>query len=405
MMRTEPNSFRLSSSLEDAQHGKRFVINGGSFAGIRTAHGILKQIPTARVTLINPSSQFFYNIASPRILAKSSAFQPEQYLINIPNLLARHDSTLFRFVEGLATAIDEQHRVVKLANLDKIPYDYLIIASGSTTQPTEGLDSDMAPWKARQDGQTLECMMESQKNIAAAEYIVTCDAGPVGVKFAGEIADVLRKDGKNRSVTLISGTTTILPRVDERVGRHAMAILTRQGVKVVRESKVVLAHRDISSSKGTINLQEGTTMSSDCFISTTGLLPNNKFLPSHFLDEQGWTKVDMYLRAVSAVATNENLSRVYAIGNIVAYQPRTVRALNEQLPVILATLEADLHAMSPGEKLSLTYPPSPITSIMIPIEDSAGTGLIFGMVPWELVIWLIKGRNFLIPYIHRFLSW
>ncbi|KAH0124832.1 hypothetical protein KCU66_g7297, partial [Aureobasidium melanogenum] len=131
-------------------------------------------------------------------------------------------------------------------------------------------------------------------------------------------------------------------------------------------------------------------MSSDCLISTTGLLPNNKFIPSHFLDEQGWMKFDVYLRAVSAVATNDNFSRVYAIGDIVAYQPRTVRAINEQLPVLLATLKADLHAMSPGEKLSLTYSPSPINPIMIPIVDSAGTGLMFGMVPWEFVVWLSR---------------
>ncbi|KAG9844154.1 hypothetical protein KCU98_g7426, partial [Aureobasidium melanogenum] len=169
--------------MEDAQHGARFVIIGGSSAAIKTAHGILKRIPKAHVTLINPSSKFFYNIASARILAKPNAFRPEQYLANIPSPLARHGLTSFLFVEGLATAIDEQHRVVKLANLDKIPYDYLVIASGSTTQSTEGLDSDMAPWKARQDGQTLERIMESQKNIAIARDVVNCGARSVGVEF------------------------------------------------------------------------------------------------------------------------------------------------------------------------------------------------------------------------------
>lgn len=145
-------------------------------------------------------------------------------------------------------------------------------------------------------------------------------------------------------------------------------------------------------------------MSSDCFICTTGPLSNSKFNPSQFLDEQGWMKVDAHLRAVSAVATNDDLSRVYAIGDIVAYQPRTVNVINEQLPVLLATLKADFYATFPGEKFCLTYSPSPITSIMITIGDCAGTGLICGMVPWEFVIWLIKGRNYLIPFVRRFLS-
>lgn len=70
---------------------------------------------------------------------------------------------------------------------------------------------------------------------------------------------MLMKNGKNRSLTLISCSTTILPEVDERVGRHALAILMRQGVKVVRQSKVISARRDTSSPSWLINLQDGAT--------------------------------------------------------------------------------------------------------------------------------------------------
>ena len=294
--------------------------------------------------------------------------------------------------------------MVRLVGRKEIPYDYLIIASGSTTQSTEGLNSDMAPWKARQDGQTHGRIVESQKMIAQARDIVICGAGPVGVEFAGEMADVLKKDGKKRHVTLISATNNILPQVDERVGRHAMTILTRQGVKVVGGSKVVSAHHDTSSSRWTVKLDDGTIMNSDCFISTTGPSPNNKFIPDHFLDDQGWVRVDAQLRAVSVANSLDDLSRAYAIGDIIACQPRTVRAINEQLPVLLATLKADARSSTLSEIPSLMYSPSPLSHILIPIGDSAGTGLIFGMVPWEVVVWLIKGRNYLMPFVRRFMS-
>ncbi|KAH0362085.1 FAD/NAD(P)-binding domain-containing protein, partial [Aureobasidium melanogenum] len=359
--------------MDNPQQDTRFVIIGGSFAGIKTAHGILKQNPKGHVTLINPSSQFFYNIASPRILAKPDAFRPEQYLINIPNLFAHHDSSAFRFVEGLAATIDQENQVVRLVGRKGIPYDYLVIAS-------------------------------PKKKIATARDIIICGAGPVGVEFAGELADLLEKDKKKRRVTLISATKRVLSQVDERVGCHAMTVPDRLGVEVFRGSRVISARHNTSSSRWTIKLNDGTVMSSDYYISTTGPLPNKKFIPDHFLDDQGWVKVDAHLRAVGAATSQKSSGRVYAIGDIVAHQPRTVRAINEQLPVLLATLEADSQGTSSDHKLKLTYSPSPITSIMIPIGGSSGTGLIFGVVPWEWVVWLIKGRNYLMPFVRWFLS-
>lgn len=249
--------------------------------------------------------------------------------------------------------------MVRLVGRKEIPYDYLIIASGSTTQSTEGVDSDIVPWKARQNGQTLECVMESQKKIVTAGEIIICGAGTVGVKFAGELADVLGKDKKERRITLISATDRVLTQVNERVGCHAMTVLNRLGVEVSRGSRIISASHDTASARWIIKLDDGTVMSSDCYISTTGPVPNNKFVPDHFLDDQGWVKVDAHLRAVGAATSQKSSGRVYAIGDIVAHQPRTVRAISEQLPVLLATLEADSQGTSSDRGLNLTYSPSP----------------------------------------------
>lgn len=137
------------------------VIIGGSFASILSAHAILRDIPTAKVTLINASGKFFFNIAAPRILAKPTAIKPEDYLIEIAPLFGRYSPESFTFVEGKATSIDHAKRSVTIQDGRTVSYDYLIIASGSTTASTLEETSGLAPWKASPDGKTADLIRVS----------------------------------------------------------------------------------------------------------------------------------------------------------------------------------------------------------------------------------------------------
>jgi len=46
------------------------VVLGASYGGIGIAQNILKEIPNVKVTLVNTSKDFYFNIAAARILAK-----------------------------------------------------------------------------------------------------------------------------------------------------------------------------------------------------------------------------------------------------------------------------------------------------------------------------------------------
>jgi NADH dehydrogenase FAD-containing subunit len=46
------------------------VVIGGSFGGIGVAQNVLAAIPNVKVTLINTSKDWYFNIAAPRILSK-----------------------------------------------------------------------------------------------------------------------------------------------------------------------------------------------------------------------------------------------------------------------------------------------------------------------------------------------
>jgi NADH dehydrogenase FAD-containing subunit len=54
------------------------LIIGGSFGGIGVAQKILASIPHVKVTMINISKEWYFNIAAPRILSKPKSTSLEQ---------------------------------------------------------------------------------------------------------------------------------------------------------------------------------------------------------------------------------------------------------------------------------------------------------------------------------------
>ena len=46
------------------------VVIGGSHAGLAVSHKLLRQTTRAKITLINPSDEYYFNIAAPRFLVK-----------------------------------------------------------------------------------------------------------------------------------------------------------------------------------------------------------------------------------------------------------------------------------------------------------------------------------------------
>jgi hypothetical protein len=92
------------------------VIVGASFAGLQIAHGLLKDLSgQVKVVLINPSSKWYFSIASPRIMAKPDAFKPEQYHIPIEQGFAKYPKGSFELTIGTATMIDASKKIVTVS--------------------------------------------------------------------------------------------------------------------------------------------------------------------------------------------------------------------------------------------------------------------------------------------------
>ncbi|OJD11173.1 hypothetical protein AJ78_08005 [Emergomyces pasteurianus Ep9510] len=376
------------------------VIIGASWAGIKTAHTVLKSIPDVKVVLINPSSKHFFNIAAPRVLAKPEAFKPEQYIFNIPELFQKYDAELFSFVQGAARSMDVDAKTVTVAvpgtegkelKESVISFDYLVIASGSTTLATLGEDSVLAPFKTTGSDDIQHTIEQSQKTISESKTIVIGGAGSVGVEFSGELGEAF--EGKpDTSITLVTKTDRILPGLKASASNNAHSILSNLGVNIRTSTTITSTSQDPSSKKWTITLGGGETLTADAYIATTGIIPNSDFVPADLKTSDGWVPVDAEFRVQRMdVKSDEEKLPIYAVGDITTHLPRMVAKVAGQVPGLVANLKADI------EKSARTrpqYSSSDMILMLVPIGARSGTGQLWFFVVWGWLVALMKGKDY-----------
>lgn len=380
------------------------VVIGGSYAGIGVCHGLLQKNSDRKitVTLINPSTEFYFNIAAPRIVAKSDLIPPEKYTYSIREVFKKYPAGSFRFVHGKASSIDLQEQNVHVhvhhdettedtEKEELIAYDHLVIASGSTTPSTVGQNSFAAPFKAPIDGDLAAAVSRTQQAIRDAKTIAIGGGGPVGVEFAGEIAEAYESDATKKSITLISGTARLLPSLPASAQDAAEQILQHKGINLQLGQ---LINRAESAPDGgwTVQLSDGTTLTVDLFISAMGTLPNSAFIPESLRDESGWVTVDEHQRVLNRQGQAE--PRVYALGDITSYPDRLLLRVQPQIPIVVANVQRAVEERHTA--LSSYSPAAQWNMMVVPVGRWTGTGAIGG---WRLCGWLVslaKGRDFFI---------
>jgi NADH dehydrogenase FAD-containing subunit len=354
------------------------VIIGGSYAGTKVAHQILKQIPTSSVTLIDPSPVFYYNIASPRIIAKPKEAKVDNYLIPIIDKFKQYAANRFTFVQGYAESIDTEGKVVKVKGGKDVEYDYLVVASGSTTPGTVG--DEAIPFKTT-GADIREKVEQAQKRVAAASSIVIIGAGPVGVESAGEIAQAYPKT----QVTLISSHAQVLPALKASAAKSAHASLENLGVKIIYSTRVTSTTRTSEGGNFTVALDNGKTLEAALVISAAGNIPNTSFMPPSTLDASSWIVVDKNLR-VTSIPSNT----VYALGDATYFHQRYYLKINDQIPVVAANIKA---AITKTGQLK-TYDSTDKLMVFVPIGSKSGTGQIGGFVPFSFMVAFVKGKDY-----------
>jgi NADH dehydrogenase len=232
----------------------RVVIIGGGFGGIAAAKALKRA--NADVTLIDRTNHFTFQPLLYQVA--TAALAPSDITAPIRWILRRHRNTEVLMAE--ARAIDTSRRIVRIDDeMREIPYDYLIVATGSR-HAYFGHNE----WEPYAPGlKTIEDATEIRRRFLLAfelaeksgdererqEYLtfVVVGGGPTGVELSGAFPFIAKKalapdfrriDTRRTRVVLIEAGPRILPTFPEDLASRATQDLKDLGVEVRVNSAV-----------------------------------------------------------------------------------------------------------------------------------------------------------------------
>ncbi|KAK6538932.1 hypothetical protein TWF694_010483 [Orbilia ellipsospora] len=396
-----------------------FVILGGSGAGLNIAHSFLRYIEpelkklgeTHHVYIVDSSTHFFWNTGSPRSMVSDTLLPADNLFMPIADGFTSYDPSVYSIIHGKVESWDTASRevAIKLAdsqNIQTLRYHALVLATGvRTPSPATSLHGDHAITKA--------ALADLNNKIASATSVIVCGGGPTGVEAAGEIGHFLngsawwfysRPTNPRAKVTLITNSNKLLPVLSEPLARQAEIFLNKVGVDVVYNVSVVSSAID-TDGKTTVNLSDGRQWTVDVYIPASGTTPNSEYVPANLKNNRGYVKTD-------ATTLRANVSagpRVYVAGDVGDHSRGGFHNLYAAIPVLVTNIKRDLLAAataSPdGVDVKLEGPdrlftPNTSESQAVPIGPR-GVGAVNGWGLPSFLIWLLKGRDYMIGNIPR----
>lgn len=172
-----------------------------------------------------------------------------------------------------------------------IPYDYLVLATGSSSAfPIKAGSSSSTTTNDREDVQ--RALAETAENIERSESVLVIGGGAVGVEMAGE----LRAYHPGKKVYLIDGRSELLSsqNVAPKLRAAAKRALSNMGVELILGDRVV----DVDTAqhhvfgRTTVVTQRGRSIETDARIVCAGAKPNVGLAPPKCLsDDTGRVRV------------------------------------------------------------------------------------------------------------------
>jgi len=299
----------------------RVVIIGAGFGGLQCARKLARA--PVEVTLLDRHN---YHLFTPLLYEVStSLLNPSDVSPPIRSIVRSARNTSFGLVEVDDVDLDARE-VISLSGL-RFPYDYLVIAAGSTTNFFSNASVERDAHTVKELPDALEFRNHVLRCFEAAEMedddalrrtwltFVIVGAGPTGVEYAGALAElvdlVVRNDYRRLSrdmfrIILVEGMDRVLPSFLDRLGEKARRELERRGVEVLvgrrveelADDRVVLSGGEVVETK-TVAWAAGVEpapLAGRLRLERTG---------------SGRVRVDERLRATGH-------DRVYAIGDIAA---------------------------------------------------------------------------------------
>jgi NADH dehydrogenase len=225
----------------------RVVIIGGGFGGLSAALHLKSQL--VDVTLVDRRN---YHLFQPLLYqVATGSLSPGEIAAPLRSVLSKHKNA--RVWLGTVVNVDPESKLVFLEDGAIVPYDSLIIATGSQTSYF-GHD-DWRPWaaglKTIEEATTIrhkvlyafevaERVTDPLQRRAWLTFVIV-GAGPTGVELAGAIGEIARQTLKadfrsinlqETRIILLNGAPRVLMSFPEDLAEKATGSLRRLGVEV-----------------------------------------------------------------------------------------------------------------------------------------------------------------------------
>ncbi|KIW12455.1 hypothetical protein PV08_09732 [Exophiala spinifera] len=367
----------------------QIVIIGASFAGLTAAQGLLKTvIPSLggkdkyKVVQIAPSEDFYWKIGAPRVIANPKSLPLEKALLPIAPYFNSYGPEQYEFVKAYVTSIDTATKTVHTSTSAAIHYDSLIIASGT--------NFNTPLWTVTDGPEALKAALdEVHRKIPEAKTILIAGGGAAGVETAGEFGETY---GKTKEITILSGTTGLLPRLqNKKIGADAQSRLEKFGVKVVNDNVKVVEHTK-EDGKDVLKLSNGETKTVDIYIDATGDKPNSKFVPQEWLNDRNQVKVDPHTLRLDV----PGVTGVYGFGPVASYSDGAAIDISFAKGAFLETLRSDLSGATPGPRTKKIYKKMTSDMQIVPIGSQGGVGVLFGYKAPSFLVKMAKAKDYMI---------
>ncbi len=299
---------------------ERLVVIGNGMAGVRTVEELLKLEGAERyaITIIGDEPYGNYNriLLSPVLAGENTI---DDIILNTPEWYAENGIALIAGVA--ATGIDRAAREVELADGRRVPYDRLIIATGSRPFILPVPGNDLEGVIGFRDIADVETMIDAAKKY---RHAVVIGGGLLGL----EAANGLMKNGMD--VTVVHLMDTLMERqLDRTAGEMLRKSLEERGMKFVMPAETTELVDDGSGRVKALRTKDGQEIPADLVVMAAGIRPNITLAKEAGIHCERGIVVNDYMMTYDP--------RVYAVGECVQHRGVTyglVAPLYEQARVL-----------------------------------------------------------------------
>jgi NADH:ubiquinone reductase (H+-translocating) len=263
---------------------KRVLIAGAGFGGLACARG-LDGKPLDVVLL----DQHNYHLFTPLLYQVATGLLNPSDVAYPLRTIFRHSPNV-RFRQARVTGVDLERKIVRIDAGTELPYDYLVLATGSTDNyfGNQQLARVSLGLKALEDAtrlrnHVLTCLERAdaepdpQARRALLTFVIV-GGGPTGVESSGALGELMHivagKDYHSVAfaeihIILVEGGDRLLNAFSPRLGRYARRVLERRGIEV-RTGVLVQA-----ADQRSVTLSDGSTIACATIIWSAGVRPND----------------------------------------------------------------------------------------------------------------------------------